>query len=680
MERARRNDDANDLTSPSTAGAIAPGKRTRVQMRYGGGGGQPAASSSAAAASTAAASTVQLFASATPAPPDSFAESLAAGDPAAMPGVPAVESSAATTAAAGVSSASSALPFLTTIQGSFGDAHDLSGVRAEVGGAATGACQSLGAEAYATGDRVGFARAPDLWTSAHEAAHVVQQAGGVHLASEVGEAGDAYERHADAVADRVVAGGSAADLLASCPTGPSDGARHVQLAPKSGASATADATVDATATGPDTAWAGKRQAEVRRARALLAKTRGALVAEARLSVGVLGATREVFAAYEERHAAAAATFETKVAAHLEAAQDFRDSASFVFDLVLGAGPLKLIMSVVSAVTSALETVEKVTKLASYESADRRKDPDRGPPTDAPDVANVDWKLLVDGSLMMFDTFVDMTDSIGTLDTAYDTVNDELSEVLAGTSSATTGSALDLRAAALAGVSLPASTGAYGPALKLLLATSTKLGTMSQTDIEREMGIHWIAELSDSQLSAIRKAEPYLTKLGVVGPRSGNALGIDPTQGLELSNHEEKLVAIRARVLVAAKGAIGTSVPWLGGRKQFGLINGRVSVDGHRYNAHGPAEPGGAKCYDVGHYLPEGAGGTVRIVGAEFVDLGVEVTSDWSTPSEQTYTAAARSQIRFEVEATPESIADPDAERDYGLVDPIDTHPSMSAAR
>ena len=81
---------------------------------------------------------------------------------------------------------------------------------AHVGGDAAGA---MGASAFATGNHVVFDRAPDLHTAAHEAAHVVQQAHGVNLYGGVGEAGDAYERHADAVADRVVAGQSAGDLL-----------------------------------------------------------------------------------------------------------------------------------------------------------------------------------------------------------------------------------------------------------------------------------------------------------------------------------------------------------------------------------------------------------------------------------------------------------------------------------
>ena len=115
-------------------------------------------------------------------------------------------------AAEGMSGAAQSLPHLDTIQDAFGG-HDVSGVPAFVGGAAAEASSALGAEAYASGGGVAFAGAPDLHTAAHEAAHVVQQRAGVQLSGGVGAAGDSYEQHADAVADRVVAGESAEDLL-----------------------------------------------------------------------------------------------------------------------------------------------------------------------------------------------------------------------------------------------------------------------------------------------------------------------------------------------------------------------------------------------------------------------------------------------------------------------------------
>jgi len=113
---------------------------------------------------------------------------------------------------AGVAGEGHALPHLGAIQSSFGR-YDVSAVRAHTGGAAETATSNLGAQAYAKGNNVAFAGSPDLHTAAHEAAHVVQQRAGVQLKGGVGSAGDAYERHADAVADRVVAGKSAEALL-----------------------------------------------------------------------------------------------------------------------------------------------------------------------------------------------------------------------------------------------------------------------------------------------------------------------------------------------------------------------------------------------------------------------------------------------------------------------------------
>ena len=115
-------------------------------------------------------------------------------------------------AAQGVAGDGGALPHAAAIQRSFG-AHDVSGIQAHTGGAAQHASRAIGAQAYAMGNHVAFAGAPDLHTAAHEAAHVVQQRAGVQLKGGVGEAGDRYEQHADAVADKVVAGHSAEALL-----------------------------------------------------------------------------------------------------------------------------------------------------------------------------------------------------------------------------------------------------------------------------------------------------------------------------------------------------------------------------------------------------------------------------------------------------------------------------------
>lgn len=105
------------------------------------------------------------------------------------------------------------LPFLSTIQQSFGH-HDVSNVRANTNNSEAAA---KGAEAFASGSEIGFAGIPSLHTSAHEAAHIVQQRFGVNVPNGMGQDGDVYEHHANTVADRVVEGQSSEALLDAHP-------------------------------------------------------------------------------------------------------------------------------------------------------------------------------------------------------------------------------------------------------------------------------------------------------------------------------------------------------------------------------------------------------------------------------------------------------------------------------
>lgn len=127
----------------------------------------------------------------------------------------------------GISDPGSRLPHLDAIQRSFGS-HDVSGVEAHTGAGAQHATREMGATAFATGNHVAFGGAPDLHTAAHEAAHVVQQRAGVQLKGGVGAANDAHEHHADAVADKVVAGQSAEALLGEMTGGPAAAGADVQ--------------------------------------------------------------------------------------------------------------------------------------------------------------------------------------------------------------------------------------------------------------------------------------------------------------------------------------------------------------------------------------------------------------------------------------------------------------------
>jgi len=113
-------------------------------------------------------------------------------------------------ASEGLAGAHARLPHLDVIQRAFGR-HDIGGVRIANDGAARRASDALGARAYVVGDRVALPHGADLFTEAHEAAHVVQQRAG-RVATD-GQPGDAHERQADAVAEKVVRGESAEALL-----------------------------------------------------------------------------------------------------------------------------------------------------------------------------------------------------------------------------------------------------------------------------------------------------------------------------------------------------------------------------------------------------------------------------------------------------------------------------------
>jgi len=131
-------------------------------------------------------------------------------------------------AARGTATPATRLPHADQIQRAFGR-HDISGIQAHVGDEAAESARDMGAQAYAMGDHVVLAPGADLHTVAHEAAHVVQQRGGVHLKGGVGAVGDRYEQHADAVADLVVAGQSAEAVLD--PHAPAGGAPGAGTAP-----------------------------------------------------------------------------------------------------------------------------------------------------------------------------------------------------------------------------------------------------------------------------------------------------------------------------------------------------------------------------------------------------------------------------------------------------------------
>jgi hypothetical protein len=117
-------------------------------------------------------------------------------------------------AQAGITGPGEKIPYLDSIQRSFG-MQDLTGIRAHQGSQAAAANHALGSTAYALGDDVSFSDTPTLHTAAHEAAHVVQQRSGISVQDGGSRSEDEHERRVDQIADRVASGESAAPLLAN---------------------------------------------------------------------------------------------------------------------------------------------------------------------------------------------------------------------------------------------------------------------------------------------------------------------------------------------------------------------------------------------------------------------------------------------------------------------------------
>jgi len=111
-----------------------------------------------------------------------------------------------------VAGADESFPHLAAIQSAFGK-HDASGLRAVTGDDAAAIGAEMGTPAFSVDGASAFSGAPTLHEAAHEAAHAYLQ-----LEGREGSGSDA-EAHAQAVADRVVAGQSVEALLDQGPSG-----------------------------------------------------------------------------------------------------------------------------------------------------------------------------------------------------------------------------------------------------------------------------------------------------------------------------------------------------------------------------------------------------------------------------------------------------------------------------
>lgn len=131
-----------------------------------------------------------------------------------VPSLAPIHSGLETSLTRGLSSPSEGanLPELARIQQSFGP-FDLSTVRIHRGQQAQDSAEQLSARAFSHGEHIVAPGTPSLRLLAHEAAHTIQQRQPGLVKAGISQAGDFGEHHADAIADRVVAGLSSVDLL-----------------------------------------------------------------------------------------------------------------------------------------------------------------------------------------------------------------------------------------------------------------------------------------------------------------------------------------------------------------------------------------------------------------------------------------------------------------------------------
>jgi hypothetical protein len=218
MDRARQRGRKPGSETASERRAVSPGKHTLTERLPGVGASPPVQRSPSSHAIAEPPHIASLFGG-----PlarrvtggDATEPDTAGQDPVRMGRAPdhrAADTDVHAAASRGTAGSGGPLPFRDRIQALFGS-HDISHIRAHTDAAAAEASATIGAKAFATGHHVAFREPPSLHTAAHEAAHVIQQRAGVQLAGGVGAVGDRYEQHADAVADRVVQGRSAEDLL-----------------------------------------------------------------------------------------------------------------------------------------------------------------------------------------------------------------------------------------------------------------------------------------------------------------------------------------------------------------------------------------------------------------------------------------------------------------------------------
>ncbi|MEL6341825.1 MAG: DUF4157 domain-containing protein [Myxococcota bacterium] len=531
-------------------------------------------------------------------------------------------------AQAGIAGASGALPFMETIQHAFGD-HDVSGIDSHIGGAAEQANQSMGSKAYATGDAIAFKGSPDLHTAAHEAAHVVQQRGGVSVNDGVGAAGDVHEQHADAVADRVVQGKSAEDLLDRYAVPEAQSASTRQGRPiqheMEEDSGPGPQSEDPDIQEEDKLWATHAKDALHPLKSMISTVSSTLNANYSAALTSYQGIQKYMDAFETKYNAALERFSNGVGAAAAQAGDQNKVLNIMFNTALGAAS-PLAAAALKVCTDVLGKIEKASTAISAAKGPGAPAPGGGggDPTAPGQGGPVPWSSFANQIINSGLNMVKSNSQLTQMNNIVDAHLDFLFNVVAGEvrNARESAKAAEIDAlVASVGPAIAAVSACSGASLSTTAAAnsvqiSTKLGVVSSRKIEQDIAIRWMASQKGKKLDNIDQAESYLENLGVF-TEGENRLGYDP--GAIFHDSDEAILQARAEIESDAMALIGTTADWYGGRRtgQAGHHTGTVGTVRHSYRA-------------MGHGLAPDAGGTVTINSYTIAPIPDSI-SDWSRP-------------------------------------------------
>lgn len=471
---------------------------------------------------------------------------------------------------------------------------DLSAVRVHTGPESEAATSAVSANAFAVGNDIHFGAGqyePGTVAGqhliAHEVAHTVQQRGSAPTRQNklaVSAAGDALEVEADRAADAMVAG-----VAASVSGGGTMISRDDK---EDGKEDKQDKAED------DKRWAEDARGKVKAVQAAVSGAQERLNADATAAVTGIKQAQASYTTFEKKYNAALERFKSGVAAAQKASQELADHVKFVANTALGALAPQL-TAATGAITGVLEKADAIAKLAGAVGA-LPKAPEKAGESNKEmgPSGKTDWKQLLDTAVSTFESYIKQNKAL-TDTTTECTKNDGfLDEVIGGKAGddprhGARGIAADTMASRADQITSQLGAIAAGaisaPAIAFGAAASQRLDGLDARKIEQDIAIRWMSTLTitsegfkvEDQTEEIDSARSYLRSLGVE-----DRLGHDA--GGYMTDQDQRMLWMRAKVENEVMQLVGTTGEWLGGQRygSGGGFSGSIRAGGRTWNAYG----------------------------------------------------------------------------------------------